>query len=568
MAETKVDNRASPAKNTHATGAVVALILLAVLPYLPALSAGFHADDFNLMAAVRSEGAWGAWSGRGESFFRPLVSLSLYADHHVWGLNDTGYHLTNILWHVLAVLLMYGCARRVFHESPNAREMALWAAAWFAVLPTHSEPVAWISGRTDLLATTFMLAAAWAHISWRSGRGILWEGLALFFCAAGLLSKESALSGPMMIAAFEIRRALAKYSRFRSTVGVLLALAVVVGLYAVLRSAVLGTTVGGYGSRVHLSFPPGKLMRNAIVFPLRVFIPYQIPAAIAGAVRALGANNETMVLIRKSQGVILLGCLIALMAILTPLWMRKWHQGWRPIPTSRQELLTGALWLTWGAVAALPTFNLTVSLNNTEGERYIYALSSACLPFATWLMFSWFRPPRVRRAIMAGLCGVSIPFLMDATTNWKDAGRIASSVAADAATHGRLGPCLVLSLPDNLNGAFVFRTTHAFRNALRLYHPEANSDHIHVTGLFHNLHRKQDGTRALRDDRMVTIEMRNPADRFMNEEDAAGRTYRIEQSPMFEMASIGRTRCEIILQNDPATKYILFYDEGRLFPLQ
>jgi len=41
-------------------------------------------------------------------FYRPFVSLSYLFDYTLWGANPFGYHLSNILMHILAVLGVYG----------------------------------------------------------------------------------------------------------------------------------------------------------------------------------------------------------------------------------------------------------------------------------------------------------------------------------------------------------------------------------------------------------------------------------------------------------------------------
>ena len=92
----------------------------------------------------------------------PLVvrDLSWALDARVWGFeNPAGYHFGNLIWNAIAVALLYAFVLR----SLASRGLALGVAMAFAVLPIHAEPVAWVMGRKDLLAASFMLAALLAQ---------------------------------------------------------------------------------------------------------------------------------------------------------------------------------------------------------------------------------------------------------------------------------------------------------------------------------------------------------------------------------------------------------------------
>src|SRR3954467_11806265 len=49
--------------------------------------------------------------------FRPLVNVSYAVDRWLWDYRPSGYHLTSIALHALAVLLLYGWLRRILTDS-------------------------------------------------------------------------------------------------------------------------------------------------------------------------------------------------------------------------------------------------------------------------------------------------------------------------------------------------------------------------------------------------------------------------------------------------------------------
>lgn len=134
-------------------------------------------------------------------YYRPLITLSYRLDRLLWGLNPAGFHLTNLLWHLAATLLVYRVARE---SLPRA---GAWAAAClFGVLPGHTEAVGWIQGRVDLVSTTLVLAALLGLLRARRGAGRAepaWLTLAGLAFLAALLAKESAAALPLAWLAWE-----------------------------------------------------------------------------------------------------------------------------------------------------------------------------------------------------------------------------------------------------------------------------------------------------------------------------------------------------------------------------
>jgi tetratricopeptide (TPR) repeat protein len=85
--------------------------------------------------------------------YRPLRGISFAIDYQFTGLNPVGYHISNIFFHVLTTLLVYWIISALTGKS----RVAFFAACLFAVHPVHTDSVAYISGRRDILSTLFYL---------------------------------------------------------------------------------------------------------------------------------------------------------------------------------------------------------------------------------------------------------------------------------------------------------------------------------------------------------------------------------------------------------------------------
>jgi len=133
-------------------------------------------------------------------YYRPLVNASYWVDSRLWGSNASGFHLTNLLLHWMATLLVFTFARALMAEP-------LWAALAalvFAAHPIHTESVIMVQGRTDLLGTVFVLLSLLALLQTlraTDGVQILAAGVASGVALLGaLLSKEMAITWPALAA--------------------------------------------------------------------------------------------------------------------------------------------------------------------------------------------------------------------------------------------------------------------------------------------------------------------------------------------------------------------------------
>jgi protein O-mannosyl-transferase len=177
----------------------MALALLAVLAFLPALSARFIWDDDELILEnpyLRSlSGLWTLWSAplaSGPHYF-PLSYSSFWLDWHLWGTNPFGYHLVNLLLHAVNAVLLYGLLRKIGVRG------AWLAAALFAIHPVQSASVAWVVERKNLLCAFFYFLALYAWLGFeRTPRAHRYLCALILFLLA-MLSKTIAVSFPVTL---------------------------------------------------------------------------------------------------------------------------------------------------------------------------------------------------------------------------------------------------------------------------------------------------------------------------------------------------------------------------------
>jgi tetratricopeptide (TPR) repeat protein len=187
--------------------AVALLVAACVLTYIGSLRGDFVSDDVLLRNRLREVVAEGGWSrvlrtdlvaieaGARTGFYRPLATLSLLIDGAISGDSPAGYHVTNIVLHIAATLLVLLLALQL----GLALQAATAAALLFAVHPVHVEAVAWISGRFDLLCTAFYLLALWLYARAVGRRSGAVFAAAVAAGAAAMLAKEMAVTLPAVV---------------------------------------------------------------------------------------------------------------------------------------------------------------------------------------------------------------------------------------------------------------------------------------------------------------------------------------------------------------------------------
>lgn len=137
-----------------------------------------------------------------EGTYRPITTLTFFIDYSLWGLNVFGYHLTNLLFHILNAILIYLILSLILKNKVTA----LVASLLFVLHPVQAEAVNGITFREDLHAFTFFLLALFLYIKHpyqeNSKRKFYYMGSIICFIFA-LFSKEMAITLPFILVLYD-----------------------------------------------------------------------------------------------------------------------------------------------------------------------------------------------------------------------------------------------------------------------------------------------------------------------------------------------------------------------------
>ncbi|MGE4055881.1 MAG: hypothetical protein AB7F99_13875 [Vicinamibacterales bacterium] len=196
----------------HPAVLCAAAVLLVCIAYSNSLSGPFTFDDRTEVVENPSIQNLRDWRGvLRYNLTRPVVNVSYAVDYSVWGGRRVfGFHLTNLLLHALNVALLFALVRRLIRDGTrpgpsgeDADVTAFLVASLFAVHPMMTEAVSYISGRSDLLVTTWFLAALYSFFRFFVLGAGRWAaaGLLCFFLALG--TKETAAAFPFVLVALD-----------------------------------------------------------------------------------------------------------------------------------------------------------------------------------------------------------------------------------------------------------------------------------------------------------------------------------------------------------------------------
>ncbi|AGC47129.1 hypothetical protein MYSTI_05853 [Myxococcus stipitatus DSM 14675] len=331
-------------------------LLLVALAYANTVRGTFVWDDHSLIeeqSLVRELAPlpdyftrmfWSDSLSVSRGYYRPLVTLGYAVEYALWGGAAAGFHLTNLLFHLVVVAWVFLLCRRGGASPWGA---AVGAAA-FGLFPRLTESVAWISGRTDILAALFMLAALLVHPSNQASRRWLSAGLLLL----GLFCKEVAVAGVLALAVLELRAVRARERTWGQALRNLVPVAVALAVYGALRLNALRSDVRELDGGTSTGLSLGERMLTALAAVGRYAM--MLVDALRPRLQQGVVGEAPLAWVLLGAGVLVAGVILA----------RRW--GGRLSAWSQAALAAGALAL------ALVLHLIPLGIHTLASDRFLY----------------------------------------------------------------------------------------------------------------------------------------------------------------------------------------------------
>ena len=326
-------------------------------------------------------------------YYRPLLAASFMMDYSIWRLNPLGYHLTNLIFHTLASILVFLFVDALLKN----RLIACFSGFIFSVHPIHVEVVSFISGRVDSVPLVFFLLSLLLFLYYISSKKTILYVFSLVSFLVSLLAKEMAVTLPFIVLCIDylflskcdIKQVLRNFIRIHLGFFVMLA------IYFLMRNYVAGVSVvvsEVLSSPRNFSYGTNPLWRfftvikifviyiRLLVFPYNLNADYFFPAA--------NSLFEPIVLI----GIVLLVFLI--------------YYGLKN-KCSNPAISFSVFWFF---ITALPISNIFPQ-GNIFADRYMY-MPSVGYCIGIGCLFFWFSNQNIRTDVINWKKAVYVLFIL------------------------------------------------------------------------------------------------------------------------------------------------------------
>jgi tetratricopeptide (TPR) repeat protein len=181
----------------------VCLVVATLALYYPVSTHPFlnYDDDIyvvnnaHVQSGLNVEAVKWAFTSFRASNWHPLTWLSHALDCEMFGLEAGRHHQTNLLLHVVNVVLLFW----VLQRATGSIGRSAMVAALFALHPINIESVAWIAERKNLLSMMFFLLTLGAYRWYARNPGITRYLSVACFYALGLMAKPQVITLPFVL---------------------------------------------------------------------------------------------------------------------------------------------------------------------------------------------------------------------------------------------------------------------------------------------------------------------------------------------------------------------------------
>ena len=358
--------------------------------------------------------------------FRPVCDLSIMLDYFLWGKTAWGYHLTNLLLHIMCSILLFFflklILRKYFHLAQTT--WVCWLSSLlFFIYAMHSEAVFWILGRSAMLGALFSLLFLFCYIKKYDSK-IYVAGSIIFFISS-LLSYESAWVLPficIIIGIAETRinkitvKSEAKY--WSLIVGVFI-------LLILIRLHFIHEVIGNYEASALLEGNVAVLAKNFFQLILRSFLP-------------AFSNNAFLIAVFIVIETTILICFLRL---------------------KKQERTKALLIFICFLISLLPYCSLGIDTHGTESERFLYFPALIlCIFFGVVIHLTQKINTTFKYLLFAALFICHLIVLAGNGNNYRFAGNINKLIVAELQKLHNKKIIYAESVPQAQNGALILRS--------------------------------------------------------------------------------------------------------------
>lgn len=429
----------------------------------------------DFFVGIYGEGGMDLTGGR----YRPLSLVMFAIEYELFGLNPVVGHLVNILLYALTAFLLFKVLCNWLSKIEGGAVVALIASLLFIAHPIHTEVVANIKSRDEILSFLLVLCslqALYVQLTDPKGNNTKYLILSLGAFFLSLLSKETAF---IFMALIPLALYVFQQQSWSDVVKHSIPFWVVGGLYLALRQYMVGGLSEGAENPSIMENPFYQVAIGQKLGTIGLILLYYLKLLFAPFPLSSDYSREHIPLVELTDPLALLGWGIYI-AIGVYAAIRIW----------KRDVLAWSILLYLAPLSLVS--NLFFNIGAPMGERFLYFSSLGFALAIAYAMVRYVEIPTVAKlkqnfAAVGGLALVLLLFsakTIDRNTDWKDNETLfaqdVQTVPNSAKMQYYYANTLIikyLNQPENAKNTQLLDT--AEKHLLKAY--EINNKFIHVT---------------------------------------------------------------------------------------
>ena len=386
--------------------------------------------------------------------YRPLSIVTHAIEYEIFGPNPTVSHIVNVLLYALCgIVLLYLLHKFWLRKQPR---LAFLTALLFLLLPIHSEAVANIKGRDELLS--FLLLFLSLYLLFRNLKQV-WAAAGVFFLA--LLTKENGIT---FLAVIPVSLMLFRKETLKSAIQLTFPFLIAAVAYLAIRYMVVGF---GSGSMNDIMNDPFLYATPMQAFATKMVVLFKyLQLQVWPMPLSYDYGYATFAYPTLSDPRAWLGILLHVGILAVGLWAWK-----------RNPILSFACLFYLLTLSIIS--NLVINIGATMGERLIFLSSFGFVLGIAWLVMQIYKalPKPTQMAWYLGFAVVALVAAgfrtIDRNKDWKsnrtlfthDVQSVPNSIKANTAAGGEY----VFSFLDNSDTTQLYKALDYYQKAETLY---------------------------------------------------------------------------------------------------
>lgn len=426
----------------------IVLFIISFFIYLPAIDGRFTSDFYNWVNDYNHGDLSDLLLCFGYPGLHQLYHIPFYFSYKLFGLNPMAWHIEFTFLHALNAFLVYYLSKEFLSFVKKNTSFALLTSFLFLLSPFQTEVVAWGATIHYLFTLLLFLISFIFLIKFLKNKKSSNLFFFHFFYILDMFTMELPLVFPAIYFLFSIVTMSSYKVKLKTIISkILLGNFLTIIAYFLLTKLMIGSYIGHYGAKSHLTFDLGSSTNSLYSYFLKFLLFFRY-------IDSIELKNELVSFFHND------GFKIAFFCLLFFLFVKQYLTKVIKTHTTTSLIITNLMFFS---ISLIPVLNIEMSsLNELTTDRYSYVASVFFLIAITLIFSSFSKKIGFSLSLLYLLLNT---FLLTGTINiWKETGVLANNIIDSFTFYNE--DVYAINNIDLHRGAYLFK--NGFVSAIEL----------------------------------------------------------------------------------------------------